>query len=329
MAMASSSYRLKRFVSSHDPEFAEALLLYVRNTPAAERTESNEIAFWLEEFGKAHDCIFYVFGFYRDAQLVGFAEAGYFFAERLLVSDYLVLDAEQRRNNVFYEFVDHLKRFLEAAHPEYRYAVAEVCYGPSEQLPWPQARFITRLLKLQGFHVVHAPYYQPRLLLDDPESEMRANLLIYCAGGIDNLRVETYLSIVHAIYFKYYLPWNCGISKAAQLYEHHLKEVYAKIQASLDGKHTIPVNGHKLVLNAPERRPPARLHSVVSFTIQALTAIVLLTAVLLGLRYAFRLSDASFSSVYVLAVCSFIALAGIVSMRDWFPMARYGPVTAS
>jgi hypothetical protein len=285
MALA-SSYRLKRFVSSHDPEFAEALLLYVRNTPAAERTESNEIAFWLEEFARGHDCVFYVFGFYRDEQLVGFAEVGYFFAERLLIFDYLVLDAEQRRNNVFYEFVDHLRRYLEAAHPGYRYAVAEVCYGPNEEHPWPQARLITRLLKLQGFHVVHAPYFQPRLLLDDPESEMRANLLIYSAGGVESLHVETYLSIVHAIYFKYYLPWNSGISEDAQAYEDHLKDVYSKIEASLDGKRTIPVNGRKLVLNAPERRPPVRLHRVVSFTIQALTAIVLLTAALLGLRYA-------------------------------------------
>jgi len=39
MAIASSTYRLKRFVSARDPGFAEALLLYVRNTPAAERTE--------------------------------------------------------------------------------------------------------------------------------------------------------------------------------------------------------------------------------------------------------------------------------------------------
>jgi len=315
MAIASSTYRLKRFVSSHDPGFAEALLLYVRNTPAAERTESNEIAFWLEEFGKGHDCVFYVFGFYKDEQLVGFAEVGYFFAEHLLVFDYLVLDAEQRRNNVFYEFVDHLRRYLEGAHPEYRYAVAEVCYGPNEQNPWPQARLIVRLLKLQGFHVVHAPYFQPRLLLDDPESEMRADLLIYSAAAIEKLRVETYLAIVRAIYFKYYLPWNCGILEDANAYEGHLKDVYAKIDMSLKGKQTIVVNGHKLLLDAPDKKPQMRMHRVVAFTTQSLVVIVLLTAVMLGLRKAFTLSDTSFASIYVLAVCSFVALAGIVSKQ--------------
>jgi len=226
-----------------------------------------------------------------------------------------VLDAEQRRNNVFYEFVDHLKRYLETAHPEYRYAVAEVCYGPNEQQPWPQARLIVRLLKLQGFHVVHAPYFQPRLLLDDPESEMRADLLIYCSGGIERLRVETYLAIVHAIYFKYYLPWNCGILEDAQGYESHLKQVFAKIGSSLQGKNTIAVNGHKLLLNAPQQRPHLRLHRLVSFTAQSLAAVVLLTVALLGLRTAFRLSDASFASIYILAIYSFIALAGIVSKQ--------------
>jgi len=315
MAIASSTYRLKRFVSSHDPGFAEALLLYVRNTPAAERTESNEIAFWLEEFGRGHDCVLYVFGFYRDEQLVGFAEVSYFFAEHLLVFDYLVLDAEQRRNNVFYEFVDHLRRYLEGTHPEYRYAVAEVCYGPNEQNPWPQAHLIVRLLKLQGFHVVHAPYFQPRLLLDDPESEMRADLLIYCSGGIESLRVETYLAIVRAIYFKYYLPWNCGILEDGQAYESHLQEVFAKIERSLHGMRTIVVNGHKLLLDAPDKKPQMRMHRVVAFTMQCLIVIILLTGALLGLRKAFGLSDISFASIYALAVCSFIALAGIVSKQ--------------
>jgi hypothetical protein len=315
MPIAPSTYRLKRFVSSRDPGFAEALLLYVRNTPAAERTESNEIAFWLEEFGRGHDCVFYVFGFYRDEQLVGFAEVSYFFAEHLLIFDYLVIDAEHRRNNVFYEFVDHLKRYLEGAHPEYRYGVAEVCYGPNEQNPWPQAHLIVRLLKLQGFHVVRAPYFQPRLLLDDPESEMRADLLIYSSGGIEKLRVETFLAIVRAIYFKYYLPWNSGILEDAEAYERHLKDVYEKIAMSLKGKETVVVNGHKLLLDAPERKPQPRVHRIVAFTVQSLTVIVLLTFVMLELRKAFGLSDSSFASIYVLAVCSFIAMAGIVSKQ--------------
>jgi len=313
MTITSSSYRLKRFVSSHDPGFAEALLLYVRNTPPTERTDSNEIVFWLDESIKVHDWRFYVFGFYKDERLVGFAEVGYFTEEQLVVFDYLVLDESMRRNNVFYEFVDHLKRYFEATHPEYRYAVAEVCYGPNEEHPSPHARLVTRLLKLQGFRVVHAPYFQPRLLINDPESEMRANLLIYSGRGIETLRTETYLAIVRAIYFKYYLPWNSGVTDTVEPYEKHLREVYTKIEAALDGKRTILVNGHKLVLDAPEKRAQMRLNRVIAFTIQALVAIILLTAAMLCLRYVFGLSDTSFALIYVLAVCTFIALAGIVS----------------
>ena len=313
MPIGSSSYKLKLFDNAHDPQFAEALLLYVRNTSPPERTETNEIAFWLEKSRQNQDWRFYVFGFYRDDLLVGFAEAGYFPEERLLVFDYLVLDAEQRRNNVFYEFVDHVKRYLEGVHPEYRYTVAEVAYGPNEEYPSPHACLMTRLLKLQGFRLVHALYLQPRLLLNDPESEMRANLLIYSTGDIETLRVETYLSIVRTIYFKYYLPWNCGIGEAAQAYEEHLKELYTRIAESLSGKHTIPVNGHKLVFNAAQRPTEQRLHRVVRFTIQALVAVVLLTVVLLSLRYAFKLTDASFALIYALAVCSFLAMAAIVS----------------
>ena len=66
---------------------------------------------------------------------MGYAEAAYFPTERLLIFDYLVIDEIYRRNNVFFEFVDHLKRFFEDAHPNYRYAVVEVGYGVGQKHP--------------------------------------------------------------------------------------------------------------------------------------------------------------------------------------------------
>jgi len=76
-----------------------------------------------------------------------------------MVFDYLVIDKGSRRNNVFFEFVDHLKRYLEEAHPEYRYAVVEVCYGPGQRYPSPEACLLTRLLKVQGFLVARGAIF--------------------------------------------------------------------------------------------------------------------------------------------------------------------------
>lgn len=323
MTSFKSSYRLKRFLNSRDPDFAAALLVYVRNTPANVRTDTNEITYWLDEFSAKFGDDFYVFGFYRDRELVGYAEAAYLREERLIALDYLTLDEAHRRNNVFYEFVDHLKRYLENDHPEYRYAVAEITYGPNQQYPSQESRLRTRLFKLQGFKVIRAPYYQPRMMLDDPESEMKADLLIYSTVDLESLRTETYLSIVHTLYYKYYLRWDSVVPDTTDAYKRHLDELYSRIKAGIRRKQTIPVNGHKTILPPTSRKPVMTLHRVVSFALQALAVIILLTAAMLGLKAAFNLSNTSFAAIYALAISSFMAVAGIVSKEARMLFAEF------
>lgn len=313
MSSSRSSYMLKRFLNSHDPDFAAALLVYVRNTAPNIRTDTNEIVYWLDKFAATFNDDFYVFGFYADHQLVGYAEAAYFKEQRLIALDYITIDEAYRRNNVFYEFVDHLKRHLEEAHPEYRYGIAEVTYGSGEQYPSQQSRLTARLLKLQGFQVVRAPYYQPRLMLNDPESEMQADLLLYSPGPLESIHVDTYLAIVHTLYYDYYLKWKSVIPGDSSAYKKHLDGLYSKIQSAVKKRKTIPVNGHKTILKTPRRKPVLTLHRIVNFSLQALLVIVLLTAAMLGLKAGFKLSNTSFAAVYVLAISSFMAVAGIVS----------------
>lgn len=320
MTSSRSSYRLKRYLSSRDPDFAAALMIYVRNTPANIRTDTNEITHWLDKFTDKFGDVFHVFGFYRDRQLVGYAEGAYFREERLIALDYITIDSAHRRNNIFFEFVDQLKQYFEQTYPEYRYGVAEVTYGAGQQYPSQESRLMIRLLKLQGFHVIHAPYFQPRLMLDDAESEMRADLLIFSTTQMDSIKVDTYLSIVHTLYYKYYLPWKSVVPATTEAYEAHLDELYSKILSGLKRKKSIPVNGHSLILQTPRRKPVITVHRIVSFSLQALLLIILLTAAMLGLKAVFNLSNASFAAIYVLAISSFMAVAGIVSKeaRDIF-----------
>ena len=323
MTSVRSSYRLKRFRNSRDPDFAAALLIYVRNTPASIRTDTNEITYWLDEFTAKFGDDFYVFGFYRGRELVGYAEAAYLKDEHLIALDYLTIDEAHRRNNVFYEFVDHLKRYLENDHPEYRYAVAEITYGPNQQYPSPESSLRTRLFKLQGFKVIRAPYYQPRMMLDDPESEMKADLLIYSTENLENLQTDSYLSIVHTIYYKYYLRWDSVVPDPTDAYKTHLDELYSRIKASIGRKRMIPVNGHKTILATSSKKPVMTLHRVVSFALQALIVIILLTTAMLGLKAVFHLSNSSFVTIYVLAISSFMAVAGIVSKEARMLFAEF------
>jgi len=320
MPDVSCSYRLKHFRSSRDPDFAAALLVYVRNTAACVRTDTNEITYWLDHFEEATGNPFYVFGVYRDRQLIGFAEAAYLVQERLIALDYVVVDEGHRRNNVFYEFVDQLKRYLERAHPEYRLGIAEVGYGPGQKHPSQENCLVIRLLKLQGFGVIQSVYYQPRLRVDDAESEMQGCLLAYSRPRIDSLRTETYLRIVHALYYSYYLPWKRLNPGAVTKYKEHLDRLYSWVEQSTGQRREIPVNGHKGLLAAPTRKPIMTVHRAVSFSLQALFVVILVMAAMLGLKSFFGLSGTAVAWIYGVAVVSFIAVAGIVSKpaRDIF-----------
>lgn len=309
------SYSLKRFNSSVNPDFAAALLLYTRNTPSNIRTDTNEITYWLDNFSNKFGDDFYVFGFYRNKQLVGYAEAAYFCGERLFAFDYIVIDKIHRRNNVFYEFVDHLKSYMESNRPEYRYAVAEVPYGSGQEYPSQESRLLARLLKMQGFRIIRAPYYQPRLMLEDAESEMSADLLIYSTNGLESIRRDTYLDIVHTVYYKYYLRWKNITPNSLAAYNIHLDSLYSKIKSGVGKKQIILINGHQSVLETPNKKTVLTLHKITSFSLQALAVIILLTAAILGLKAAFNLSNASLIAVYILAISSFMAVAGIISKQ--------------
>src|ERR1043165_547635 len=144
------SYRLKRFKSSKDPDFASALLLYVRNTPPSVRAGSNEITYWVDNFSRTFDDDFYVFGFYRNRRLVGYAQAAYFRSDRVFALDYIAVDEKNRANGVFHEFVDEVREFMETEHPEYRYGVAEII-RPRGDKTSDDKELLIRLFKQQGF----------------------------------------------------------------------------------------------------------------------------------------------------------------------------------
>lgn len=65
------------------------------------------------------------------------------------------------------------------------------------------------------------------------------------------------------------------------------------------------------------------VHRIISFSFQALLVIVLLTTAMLGLKAAFNLSNTSFAAVYVLAISSFMAVAGIVSKEARLIFAEF------
>jgi hypothetical protein len=313
MSSSTSSYRLKRFLTSKDPDFASALLIYVRYTPPSIRSDSREITYWLDHYTTSFGGSLYVFGFYRNKQLVAYAQATYFPKAYLYFIDYVTIDEKHRGNNVFFELVEHMKQYLENAHPEYRYGVTEVMNEPGQDRPSAAKKSLIRLLKFSGFRVIHAPYFQPRLMLNDSESELSGSLLIYSPAPLDSIHNETYLAILRTIYYEHYLRWMSVEPGTKGAYKKHLDALYRKVEANILNKPTLVVNGYREVLPSLEKPPVMTQHRILSFSFQALSGIILLTGTMLSLKWLFNLSNTSFAAIYGLAITSFVAVAGIVS----------------
>lgn len=314
MALSRSLYELRRFTKSTQPDFGAAMILYAQNMPDTLRTNTNEIASWLDDPPPAFAGKFYTFGFYRNKKLIGFSEVSYFDASRIFVCDYIVIDKPQRTNGAFSEFVDQLRTYLEALHPQYRYAIAEVGYGNEPQPP-PESRLLQRLLKNHEFRIVRASYFQPRLALDHSESEMRAHILILSNNAsATQIKSETYLHIVHTIYYNYYLPWYSTSPEVAKGYRKHLDRLYAQIKSEIKRKQFVPINGHNRVLEAPENKETRGAErSLVKFTTQSFIVVISTTGALAVMRSALHLSDGFTFELFGAVILSFLAIASIVS----------------
>jgi hypothetical protein len=139
------------------------------------------------------------------------------------------------------------------------------------------------------------------------------------------------LAIVRSIYYEYYLPWKSIAPDGNESYRQHLDRLYASIKASLKRSKSVVVNGHKTLLRAPEPRRPLTVHRVVMFGLQASVVTVLLTASMLGLRQAFGLSNASFVTIFVLALMMAFKLLEMAEERwrkvngsELLPLVRAG-----
>ncbi len=142
---------------------------------------------------------------------------------------------------------------------------------------------------------------------------MQADLLVYSPEEAESIRAETYLAIVQALYYDYYLPWKDYLPDDPASYRRHLDLLYSKVKVGVGKKQSIHLNGHKTLLAPGERKPLVTVHRTISFAFQALVTIILLTAAMLGLRAEFNLSNSAFVMIFGTALIAFVAVVGIVS----------------
>ena len=229
----SAKYSIRRFTSSKDKDFAYALMLYSDVVPADTKTSSNEIMYFVDHSSSQTKRIMYFFGLYVDERLIGFVEAGYLTTTKTIIIDYIVLKEGYRLNSVFYPLFSLVQRYFSENMIDYDYIATEVSTKCPEQSVDAESFFSKKMLQMEDFRVADVLYRQPKLGLDNYESNFDFQLMIKSTQAISSLKKETYLAIVHDIFFEHYYPWyEVADSARKDEYRAHLESEYALIERS-------------------------------------------------------------------------------------------------
>lgn len=309
----SSRYKLRELSSSNDSDFSRALAIYAKNVAPELRTSSNEIAHWLDHYGekdgdRLHLCCFYV-----NDEVAGFCQFVFLAETGIAAIDYMVIDEPFRRGlNVFFEFVQHLETLLERRYPDLSATVAEIAGGDSSG---PDDASLIRLLKMRGFAVIGAPYVQPRLGLNNKQTELPASLLMFPKPLVGSIPRDRYISIVEAIYLKHYLRWYSIYGETyARDYEIVIRGL---LQRVIEGARTDPivVNGLTRAPTSVTTARPIRDHRLTFQISAAMVALLLTLAASLWLKKASGIDMPAFLVVLFAILLVFFLIASLFSER--------------
>lgn len=242
------SYRIREIKKTDDRDFVTLIKLYNENINPAIKTSPNEIQYWLDHFDsrRTRDT-FWVLALYINNMPIGYSQMIYLSEKKVLFVDYCVI-APNFRGRSFSEFIYLIRDFFIDKKIEINYYITEVVYYSNNQKPSDNSIRFIRLLKMSGFLVVKAPYFQPELGLGNRESDMRATLMVYI-NGRDNdcmvIRKETYLDLIRTIYYDHYISWYepFMVNSEFEIYKKKIDTLYKGIQAAIGKKDDVILNG--------------------------------------------------------------------------------------
>lgn len=239
------NFSVKRFSSSKDRDFLKALMIYNDTIPADTKTSTSEIVYFVDHATNYPKREMYFFGLYANSEVVGFVEAGYLFTTKTIIIDYIVLKDSFRLNSIFYPLFSLIQRYFSEHMIDYDYIATEVSTKCLEQSVDAESFFSKKMLQMEDFRVVDALYRQPKLGVDNLESNFDFQLMIRSAQSIVALKKDTYLSIVYDIYFEHYYPWyDAADHERSNIYSNHLNEEYELVK-----KHVDQIKGDKVSLS--------------------------------------------------------------------------------
>lgn len=236
-------FSIRRFDKSTDSDYADALKIYNETTPYEIKTNTNEITFWLDRKDSTDPFESMFFALYYSEKLAGFAMMTYIKAQRIVILEYVALEAQYRVNTVFFTYINLLESYLHVNQYDVAFILNEVSNRRNGSDIDKESQIFSKLLCIEGFGKIDAPYTTPPLGTNNFESSFDAFLFAKSSGDVHALERQTYLDIVRAIYFDYFLVWYKYVLPANLVNDYNgiLEKSFEAISRKLTTSGTIPV----------------------------------------------------------------------------------------
>lgn len=238
--MLEQKYAIKLLTSTKDRDYIDAIRIYIDAIPADVRTNTNEIATFVNSQDDTYRRM-YFFALQHQGSVIGYAQFAYLKQDKILFLDYIAFRTEYKVNSAFYPFMSIISMFFHDAGIEFDYYVTELGLQNSGNSIDTDSLFLRKVLTVEDFNAVAAPYRQPELGINRQETCVDAQLYIKTSSSIRSLPTETYFRIVHNIYFQHYLSWYKKVLSSTEIeqYEAALKNQYDQIVNQLSGKNRV------------------------------------------------------------------------------------------
>jgi hypothetical protein len=279
------------------------------------RTNTGEIAHWLDHYNRTFDDRFHVLSLSVNKDVAGFCELVYLKEANIVVIDYIAIDKQYRGGlDVFFNFATLVRSFIEKLYPTVNYVVVEIApLKESDEIRYGLP--LLRLVKMLRFGVVDAPYIQPSLGNENSESELEGAILINPKPVTGLISRQSFLRIVRAIYYDHYVRWYGVHGKDYEtIYKTNTDRLYAKLEARMK-KESLVVNGLR---HFPEDRPnkPAPQQAPPTKVLwPAIGMIFVCLVALLCLKTFFKISVGLTVFALIAAMLLYFALSSMVDKR--------------
>lgn len=307
-------YTLHLFNSSCDKDFLAALDIYQNNIIRQEKTPMNEICWVVENSSRFKKSSPYIFGIKLNNEVIGYAETAYIPSAKSITIDYLILDDKYNTHSAFYTFLLLIIEYYNSHRFDYDYII-------TEKLTYNDTQFVDEMSEwqLEGFKVVNQMYIQPKLEVDNYDSEHEAILMLYqrntdspCIGK------ETYKKIVAALYFDYYYEWDSFFFKSEDESVdnyNRLKQNLQKIEEALNIEE-IKLNGYpfKKISNESKIIPKDTSSSKKAW--KALLFVATLCIVALGVILAIKKMNIELAIVGIIFILITFLWLSVMALSD-------------